>query len=255
MLARTSGDAATQPLALIADRDPDTRALYRHALTASGWQVDEADDGRDALAKALSHPPRLLLTETRLSFINGFQLCELLRSDAATRDVAIVIVTGDAQQAQIVRARAAGADTVLVKPCLPERIVREVDRLMLRSQELRERSRELISDLQAATQNSHERMSEAADAAGGPTGTGSDPTLPRRKMSVRAHQRYDTTTPPTLPPPLRCPSCDRPLTYERSHIGGVNAQFPEQWDYYVCAGGCGGTYQYRQRTRKLRSIN
>jgi CheY-like chemotaxis protein len=248
MLARTAEHAIAEPLALIADRDTDTRALYRHALNGNGWQVAEADDGRDALAKALSHPPRLLLTETRLSFINGYELCELLRSDPATRDVAIVVVTGDAQHSHIARAQSAGADAVLIKPCLPERVVREAERLLARSHQLRARSRELIADLQAAGQESRARLTHEAQ-----TGAASAP--PRRKMSVRAHQRYDTTTPPAAPPLLRCPSCDRQLTYERSHIGGVNAQFQEQWDYYVCGGPCGGTYQYRQRTRKLRSIS
>ena len=50
----------------------------------------------------------------------------------------------------------------------------------------------------------------------------------------------------------RCPTCDRPLVYERSHIGGVTERFSEQWDYYTCT-GC-GPFQYRQRTRALRSV-
>jgi hypothetical protein len=33
---------------------------------------------------------------------------------------------------------------------------------------------------------------------------------------------------------LVCPSCDRPLRYRRSHIGGVSTRYPEQWDEFVC---------------------
>jgi hypothetical protein len=44
------------------------------------------------------------------------------------------------------------------------------------------------------------------------------------------------------------------LTYERSHIGGVSERNSEQWDYYECPSGC-GTFQYRQRTRKLRRVS
>ena len=72
-----------------------------------------------------------------------------------------------------------------------------------------------------------------------------------RLTRTRVFSRYTTTTPPTLPPILLCPLCDRPLTYERSHIGGVSDRHPEQWDEYGCSNAC-GTFQYRHRTRKLR---
>jgi hypothetical protein len=54
-------------------------------------------------------------------------------------------------------------------------------------------------------------------------------------------------------PALVCPSCDRPLRYRRSHIGGVSERLSEQWDYFDCVQGC-GTFQYRQRTRKVRRV-
>ena len=75
----------------------------------------------------------------------------------------------------------------------------------------------------------------------------------RRQMLSSAHTRHETTTPPIKPPSLVCPSCDQPLRYLRSHIGGVSARQPEQWDYFECTGGC-GEFQYRERTRKLRKI-
>ena len=43
------------------------------------------------------------------------------------------------------------------------------------------------------------------------------------------------------------------LRYAKSHIGGVSAKQSEQWDDYECSDGC-GSFQYRQRTRKLRKI-
>jgi hypothetical protein len=67
---------------------------------------------------------------------------------------------------------------------------------------------------------------------------------------VKSYQRFTTRTPPLSPPPLLCPTCDGPLTYDRSHIGGVSARHTEQWDYYSCP-SC-GAFQYRHRTRKLK---
>ena len=73
----------------------------------------------------------------------------------------------------------------------------------------------------------------------------------RRTMLSRSHARHHTTTPPAAPPVLMCPSCDRPLRYLHSHIGGVSIRHQEQWDYFECPGNC-GTFQYRERTRKLK---
>ena len=55
------------------------------------------------------------------------------------------------------------------------------------------------------------------------------------------------------PPALVCPDCNKALKYLRSHVGGVNARQPEQWDYFECGTGC-GTFQFRERTRKLRKV-
>jgi hypothetical protein len=75
----------------------------------------------------------------------------------------------------------------------------------------------------------------------------------QRVTLSRAHEHRDTTLPPAPPPTLVCPACDRPLRYMRSHIGGVSERHREQWDYFECARGC-GTFQYRQRTRKIRRV-
>jgi hypothetical protein len=76
----------------------------------------------------------------------------------------------------------------------------------------------------------------------------------RRPTLKKAHHRGDTIAPPIPPPTLLCPSCDRPLTYRRSHVGGVSSRHSEQWDYYDCVSRC-GTFQYRARTRKLRKVD
>ena len=78
----------------------------------------------------------------------------------------------------------------------------------------------------------------------------SERSAPHRTALSKAHQRFTTTAPPAEPPALTCPTCDRPLTYEQSHIGGVSDRHPEQWDDFTCS-TC-GTFQYRHRTRKLR---
>src|SRR6476619_2091162 len=84
------------PLTLLVDRDSDTRRMYAEYLTqASACVIDEAEDGREALAKAISSRPDILITETRLPGISGYDLCSLLRADETTRDIPIVFITGE----------------------------------------------------------------------------------------------------------------------------------------------------------------
>src|SRR3954468_260420 len=98
------------PLALLVDRDRATRQIYAECLRQTGCDTDEADDGREALAKAIARHPDVVVTETRLPGIDGCALCELLRNDPTTRETAIVVVTGDEYERDIARARKAGAD-------------------------------------------------------------------------------------------------------------------------------------------------
>jgi len=224
-------------LALIVDPDAETRDRYGVILTAEASEIEYAEDGRDALAKAIGRPPRFMITETHLKFIHGYTLCALLRADPITANVRIVVITGDTSPDDIERARSSGADSVLRKPCQPEALLQAIapgrDRSLISEKHLR------VTPAKAASRQA------TFDAAIEP------PTEQSSRSMVRAHRRYDTNTPPIAPPPLRCPCCDRPLQYLRSHIGGVSARLPEQWDYYTCRSAC-GAFQYRQRTRRLR---
>jgi CheY-like chemotaxis protein len=230
-----SGEAvdAAEPTRRILVVDPDklTRNLYRQSFALIGCDVVEACDGREALANALIAPPALVVTEAVLPFVDGFGLCDILRRDRATAAVPILVVTSEARPAEIDRIRRIGADVVLVKPTTPDRILAETQQLM-------------------------------AHAAGrqGPVASTSQPAVaspaehaqPRARLS-KSLARVTTTTPPSSPPAVVCPACKRPLIYEQSYLGGVNERHREQWDRYACPGLC-GTFEYRQRTRKLRCV-
>jgi CheY-like chemotaxis protein len=206
---------------LIADGDADTRQLYRATLGPLNCEIVEASDGREALVSALSRPPTLVITDTALALIDGYSLCQLLRRDAATQHSAILVATGETRSAEVDRARRNGADAVLVKPFSPDLLLTEVLRLC-----------------DPATPKRRDEPDAAKPAA-----------APAQRK--RAHERYETMTPPLLPPQCRCPRCDHNLIHQRSYVGGVNEANAEQWDDFVCD-HCGGTFEYRHRTRKLR---
>lgn len=214
--------------------------MYAEYLKLGHWEIEEAADGREALAKAIAIRPDVIVTETRLSGINGYELCNLLRHDVSTATIPIVVVTADAFATDLTRASQAGADAVLAKPCLPETLLRELRRVIERSATLRKKSRALHEQLQAQLTHAEDVIARSQVAT--------------TKISLkRAHKRGDTTTPPVVPPMLVCPECDRTLIYQRSHVGGVSTKHQEQWDYLECPAGC-GTFQYRTRTRKLRKV-
>ena len=118
------------PLALIADADPGSREMYVESMKLANWAVVEAADGPNALAVALSRQPDLIVADSHLPGISGYQLCDLLRRDLATRATPIVLVTSDAMARDLDHARASGATTVMVKPCLPEALVTEISRIL-----------------------------------------------------------------------------------------------------------------------------
>jgi CheY-like chemotaxis protein len=227
------------PHVLLCDADADTRDLYRNSAISSRWRITEAEDGRDALAKAFADRPELVVTETRLPLLDGRTLCELLRGDPLTADIPLVIVTAEACTAEL---GDSAADLVIAKPCLPDDLLHEMDRVCAQSSELRKRAI-------TARERSGGLLTPAVDvqkrpAPGGACGT---------RGKSRSFPRYTTNNPSLSPPALRCLWCDRPLQYTRSHVGGVSSREPEQWDYYTCPVGC-GEFQYRQRTRKIRQV-
>ena len=209
--------------------------MYVECLTLANWLVVEAVDGPDALAVALSRRPDVIIADSHLRGISGYELCDLLRHDLATRATPIVLVTGDTMVRE--RAHASGATSVMVLPCLPDTLLSEAVRLL-------------------EVSRAHGRAAAARDR--GPARLASPGHRVRRPVSAgrslsRTHVRGETGLPPSSPPELICPDCDRPLDYKSSQVGGVSVRNAEQWDYFVCAAGC-GTFQYRQRTRKVRKV-
>ena len=220
-------------IVLIADADVPSRTFYRDCLQHCDYEIIEAADGRDALAKALLREPALVLTELSLGLIDGVALCEELRNDASTRDTPILIVTADPRAGYDYKdlIRHTGANVILRKPVPAEALVAEALRLIHQSHQLRSRSAAL-----------HARGAAQVNRSGA-----------LLKRLSRTHLRYETANPPESPPDLRCPNCDLPLKFGHSNIGGVSAKHAEQWDYYVCPGSC-GTFQFRHRTRKVRHV-
>ena len=221
---RLQPELKPNPRVVLAESDEDTRQLYREALSSLTTDVVDASDGRDALVQCLLHPPALVITDTRLPYVDGFALCELLRCDLATRSVPILVVTAEVRPAELVLLRRLGA-SILAKPVDVELLRAEVGRLRD------------ATDVGGAS----ERLPE------------DEPRTRFNSTATRSFRRFETTTPAMLPPVLRCPHCDRFLEFRKSRIGGVTRRDAEQWDEFSCP-DCKAAFEYRHRTRKVRAI-
>jgi DNA-binding response OmpR family regulator len=103
---------------LIVEDDRDLRRLYRTSLLAAGFEVKEAADGLSALRTIDSNPPDLIVLDLALPMLNGHVVREQIQSQATTRHIPIVIVTGSDQDLNNLPVA-----SVLKKPASPERLV------------------------------------------------------------------------------------------------------------------------------------
>jgi two-component system cell cycle response regulator DivK len=135
---RTDANAlgSAGPLILIVEDDPETRRFYSDLLRGHGFVVDEAHNGHQALDKTVQSLPSLILLDIGLPGMDGLELCRRLRADARTRGVPILAVTGYGDRHYPDRARLAGVDHVLIKPCDPEVLVGEARRLLAETHRL-----------------------------------------------------------------------------------------------------------------------
>ncbi len=101
---------------LAAEDVPDEARVLFDFLGAQGYTVIQAADGEEAVIKARVERPDLLLLDVRMPGLDGFQVCERLKSDPATADIPIFMLTGAGAIDDRVRGLGLGADDYLTKP-------------------------------------------------------------------------------------------------------------------------------------------
>lgn len=124
------------PYVLIVEDDPETRRFYADMLGHAGFAVDQAHNGHQALEKVCKSAPALILLDVGLPGMDGIELCRRLRSDARTRAIPVLAITGYGDRHYPDRVRMAGADHVLTKPCEPAVLIAEARRLLAESTRL-----------------------------------------------------------------------------------------------------------------------
>ena len=115
---------------LIADDEPYVVDLIRLTLEDERVSVIEAFDGETALAHAEAMRPELIFLDVELPDMSGVEVCARLRRDPRFAATKIVMLTAAAQEADIARGLAAGANHYLTKPFSPVRLLSLVESLV-----------------------------------------------------------------------------------------------------------------------------
>lgn len=115
-----------QPLVLLAEDFEDARELYRDYLQFSGFDVETANNGRDAIARALELQPDLILMDASMPVLDGWQATRELKANPATMHIPVLALTAHAFDDARREARAVGCDGFVTKPCLPDDLVVKV---------------------------------------------------------------------------------------------------------------------------------
>jgi two-component system, cell cycle response regulator DivK len=118
------------PFVLVVEDYPDAREMYSEYLRFSGFRVAEARNGEEALEKAFTLRPDVILMDLALPLMDGWEATRRLKSDPRTAQILVVALTGHALAGHQEGARRAGCDAFVTKPCLPDELVDEIRRLL-----------------------------------------------------------------------------------------------------------------------------
>jgi len=123
----------TDALVLVVEDYQDAREMYSAYLQFSGYRVEEATNGLEAIEKAIELTPDIILMDLALPKVDGWEATKRLKSDPRTKHIPIVALTGHALAGFAEGAREAGCDAFVTKPCLPDALVAEIRRMLAKT--------------------------------------------------------------------------------------------------------------------------
>ncbi|NOT25350.1 MAG: response regulator transcription factor [Acidobacteria bacterium] len=118
---------------LIAEDDHDIAELISHYLTKAGWSVHVAPTGDKALAYVRNHEVDVVILDLMLPGMSGFDVCQALRSERATANLPVLMVTARTEEHDRVKGLELGADDYISKPFSPNELVARVRAVVRRT--------------------------------------------------------------------------------------------------------------------------
>jgi CheY-like chemotaxis protein len=127
-------EANRPPRVLIVDDEEEVRLSVGEYLETKGFVIAEAEDGEEALAKAFTEKPDLILLDLRLPKVDGYQVCQTLKGNPITSVIPIIMITALNTTNQKVKGIEFGADDYVEKPFDLEELSARIKMVMRRMQ-------------------------------------------------------------------------------------------------------------------------
>lgn len=125
---------------LVVDDEPDAIDLIDFNLKAAGYEVVTAADGAEALKKAKSILPALILLDIMLPEVDGLEVCKILRRDPSTAGIPIIMLTAKAAEIDRILGLELGADDYITKPFSPRELILRVKKMLQRGQSVQQKA-------------------------------------------------------------------------------------------------------------------
>ena len=119
---------------LVVDDEPEAVELIEFNLKQAGFDVVTAADGKEALQRARTQVPALIVLDLMLPEVDGLEVCKRLRRDDATAGIPIIMLTARAAEVDRVVGLELGADDYVTKPFSPRELVLRIKKLLQRGQ-------------------------------------------------------------------------------------------------------------------------
>lgn len=115
---------------LLADDEEDIKTVVKMFLESQGYEVVTAYDGLDALEKASSEKPDLILLDIMMPLLDGFEVCKKLKENEQTAKIPILILSAAAHIDSVNRGLKAGAVDYIIKPFEPEKLREKIEQVL-----------------------------------------------------------------------------------------------------------------------------
>lgn len=111
---------------LVADDEPNIVMSLEFLMQQAGFEVKVAADGQEALDLAASFRPDLVLLDVMFPVKNGYEVCQRLKTDPATRAIKVVMLSAKGSDVEVAVGLGFGADAYVVKPFSTRELVAKV---------------------------------------------------------------------------------------------------------------------------------
>ncbi len=118
------------PDILVVEDSPTQAARIRYLLESYNYNVEVSENGQKALVWLSKHTPSLVISDIVMPEMNGFELCEKIKSDELTENIPVILLTSLSDPEEVIEGLSCGADSFITKPYNNEYLISNIKKLL-----------------------------------------------------------------------------------------------------------------------------